>query len=58
MEQLERFLLIASGDDLAGTLSNPGAQVRLRMQLHLFSKVLLLGSMSGMRTHAAARPQQ
>ena len=33
MEQLERFLLIASGDDLAGTLSNPGAQVRLHVQL-------------------------
>ena len=29
MEQLERFLLVASGDDLAGTLSNTGAQVRL-----------------------------
>ena len=37
MEQLERFLLIASGDDLAGTLSNPGAQVRLRMQLQFLS---------------------
>ena len=34
MEQLERFLLIASGDDLAGTLSNPDGQVRPRMQLH------------------------
>ena len=45
MEQLERFLLIASGDDLAGTLSNPGAQVRLRMQLEFLSiQALHLGA--------------
>ena len=30
MDQLERFLLIASGDDLAGALSSPASQARPR----------------------------
>lgn len=56
MEQLERFLLIASGDDLAGTLSNPGAQVRVHMQL--YSLQTKPSFMSKMRTIASARAQQ